>query len=56
MKFETENPKLVMLIGVALAAALVLIGVKFAPAQLGWFTTVAGLTLGSVGVTVKDKS
>ena len=50
MKFETENPKLVVLIGIMVAAGLVAVGALAIPSQLAWFSSAAGFALGAVGV------
>lgn len=55
MKFETENPKLVALLGVVVAAGLVVVGALVVPAQLIWFTSTATFVLGTVGVQMGKK-
>jgi len=56
MKFETDNPKLVLILGVVVAAGLVVVGALLVPTQVMWFTNVACLTLGAVGIQVGQKS
>lgn len=55
MKFEAENPKLVMLLGALVATGIVVIGAVVVPAELAWFTGAAGTVLGAVGIQVNKK-
>lgn len=55
MKFESENPKLVLLLGACVATLIVVGGATVLPAQLAWFTGVAGTVLGAVGIQVNKK-
>ena len=55
MKFETKQPKLVTLLGIALAAGLVIVGATVAPAAMGILNLIAGAALGAVGVQVGPK-
>lgn len=55
MKFETENPTVVKILGALVATAIVIIGAKMLPGELAWFTGVAGTVLGAVGVQVHKR-
>lgn len=56
MNWESSNPGLVKLLGVGLAATLVVIGATFAPAAMVYLAPMATFALGAVGVNVTGKS
>ena len=56
MKFETNHPKLVTLLGVVVAAGLVIVGATVAKDAMGMLNLIAGAALGAVGIQVGQKS
>lgn len=56
MNWESNNPGLVKLLGVGLAAALVVVGATVAPAAMVYLAGLAGAALGAVGVNITGKS
>ena len=55
MKFETENPGLVKLLGVLVAGVAIVVGAAVVPAAMPFMSMLAGAALGAVGVTINGK-
>ncbi len=56
MNWEANNPGLVKLLGVGLAATLIVIGATVAPAAMAYLAPMATFALGAVGLNVTGKS